>query len=197
MLSYFAVSAYALAHAGGDYHEVRDFLYPVEDCAPPCWQGIRPGVTDSISAVDTLRSLPWVTSLYSIQGIVINDSYISWKWNGQQPAMVDSERDGRIWFHNGLVYSIEIPLVISFAGVWGAFGAPESETAVRAPFFPPKVFYRADYLDGTLQFNSTVACPPNAEHLLAARVDASIAIPQAESTASKATKWLSCLNAQR
>ena len=172
ILSCIAMSAYVLAHAGGDFQSVREFLYPVEGCSPPCWQGIRPGITDSLEAVDHLRAMPWVKNLYSIQGIVINDSYISWKWDGSPPDVVDSKRDGRMWFHNGVVYSIEIPLVIPFSSVWGAFGAPEVETMLIAPLTPPQVFYVATYLGGSVAFSSTVICPPTALNLLSARVDA-------------------------
>ncbi len=197
ILACFAMSTYVLAHAAGDYQNVREFFYTTEDCAPPCWQGIRPGITDSLQAVDKLRALPWVTSLYSIQGIVINDSYIRWKWNGKQPELVDGERDGRMWFHNGTVYSIEIPLVIPLGTVWGAFESPQVETTFKTPFRPPQVFYNAAYLSGTLQFSSIVVCPPTGYHLLNMRVDATIAIAKNISKVPNPTRQLGCENAQR
>jgi len=197
ILSCFVVTVYALAHVGGDYYGVQTFLYPNEDCAPPCWQGIQPGITDSLTAVDKLRALPWVTGLYAIQGIVINDSYIRWKWNGKQPKIVDGERDGRMWFHNGTVYSIEIPLVISFGMVWGAFGTPQVETTFRTPFSPPQVFYNAAYLYRTLQFSGIVICPATGYHLLSMRVDATVATAKAISEAPTLIRQLGCDNAQR
>ncbi|MBI1281026.1 MAG: hypothetical protein GC179_23070 [Anaerolineaceae bacterium] len=197
LLSCLAVSAYALAHRVGNYQEVRQFLEPFDDCAAPCWQGIRPGITDSLEAVDKLRALPWVTGLYAIQGIVINDSYIRWKWNGNQPAIVDGQRDGRMWFHNGTVYSIEIPLRLSFGIVWSAFGPPQLETTFRTPFTPPQVFYNAAYLDGTLQFSGIVLCPPRGRHLLNARADATIALAKDMTKTLRSTRQLECENAQR
>jgi hypothetical protein len=171
ILSCTAMSAYILARVGGDYQSVRDFLSPVDGCPAPCWQGIRPGITDSLEAVDRLRAMPWAKNLYAIQGIIINDSYISWTWDGSPLDVVDSKRDGRMWFHNGLVYSIEIPLVIPFSSIWGAFGAPEVEMMLKAPLTPPQVFYVATYLGGTVAFRSTVICPPAALNPLTARVD--------------------------
>lgn len=192
-----AASAYTAAHVSGDFQPVRAFLNPIEGCGVPCWQGIRPGITGSLEAVDTLRALPWVTDLYTIQGIVINDSYIRWKWTGQQPEMVDGSRDGRMWFHNGLVYSIEIPLTIPFSTVWGAFGAPESETLLKAPLTPPSLFYSAAYLGSSVEFKSTVRCPPTGFQLLIARVDANFVIPKAPDHLSAPPTRLTCDNAQR
>ncbi len=197
ILSCTAMSAYGLAHAGGDFSSVRDFLSPVEGCSLPCWQGIRPGITDSLDAVDRLRAMPWVTNLYAIQGIVINDSYISWKWDGSPPDVVDPKRDGRMWFHNGLVYSIEIPLEIPFSSIWGAFGAPEGETMLKAPLNPPQVFYIATYLSGTIAFKSTVICPPSAFNILAAQVDANFAVTQLFDNPPTENTRVGCKNSRR
>ncbi len=197
ILSCLAVTAYVGAHAGGDFRSTQTFLYPVEGCDSPCWQGIRPGITDSLEAVDKLRLMPWATGLYAIQGIVSYDSYISWKWNGQQPDIIDAERDGRMWFHNGLVYSIEIPLKIPFATIWGAFGAPEHETTLKSPFKPPQVFYAATYFDETVEFNSIVLCPPNAQNILAARVDVNIAAAHDITDPLPITARLGCADVRR
>jgi hypothetical protein len=158
--------------AGG----IREFLLPTEHCAAPCWLGIRPGITDSREAVDILRAVPWVTDIYAIQGIVTNDSFIRWGWSGGQPGAVDSERDGQMWFHNGLVYEIDIPLTTSFSGIWGAFGAPETVTALKAPLTPAQVFYRALYFDQTVEIRGSVACPLNPYNLLSTRMDAHIVV---------------------
>jgi hypothetical protein len=155
---------------------LSDFLRPADDCASPCWQRIRPGITDSLEAVEKLKAIPGVTDIYAIQGIVTNDSFVRWGWNGEQPEGVDGEREGQMWFHDGMVYAIDIPLTVSLRAVWGAFGAPEAETALKAPLSPPQVFYRALYFDHTVEIRGTVVCPLNPYNLLATRVDAHIVV---------------------
>jgi hypothetical protein len=169
--------AYGSADRDGSHSALRDFLQPSAGCALPCWQGIRPGITGSLQAVDTLKAIPWVTDLYSIQGIVINDSFIRWGWTGQQPAIVDSQRDGQMWFHNGLVYEIDIPLNVSFSNVWAAFGPPEAVSALITPLMPPQASYRALYFHQSVEIRGNVVCPLNARNLLSTHMDARIAVP--------------------
>ena len=167
---------YSSAHGDSDSSVLREFLQPGADCALPCWQGIRPGVTGSLEAIEILKTIPWVKDIYSIQGIVINDSFVRWGWNGQQPDGVDSARDGQMWFHNGLVYAIDIPLTVSFDAIWSAFGAPETVSALIAPLRPPQVFYRASYFHQTVEIHGNVACPLNAYNLLDSRMDVHIVV---------------------
>jgi hypothetical protein len=168
----------ALVYGGvdrsGNDAELRAFLQPPAGCSLPCWQGIRPGVTSSLQAVDILNALSWVTDLYSTQGIVINDSLIRWGWTGQQPAIVDSERDGRIWFHNGLVYEIDLPLRVTFTHVWAAFGRPEAVSAFITPLMPPQVSYHAFYFGETVEVHGNTLCPLNGYNLLRTRMDARV-----------------------
>lgn len=196
-LSLAAIISYGLAKAADDFQSVRDFLTPPAGCPSPCWMGIRPGVTDSLEAVETLKALPWVTNLYAIQGIVINDSYIRWEWNGTQPPVVDGKRQGRMWFHNGLVYSIELPLTLTYSAVWGAFGAPEIEVTRRSPASPPQVFYSAAYFDGTMSFTGSVLCPPRGYNWLAAPVNIVIAVPKPADDLRPMANRAACENARR
>jgi hypothetical protein len=153
---------------------LRDFLQPPAGCPLPCWQGIRPGITSSLHAVDLLKALPWVTDLYSIQGIVASDSLIQWGWTGHQPDIVDSERDGQMWFHNGLVYEIDLPLRVTFTRVWDAFGRPEGVSTLITPLMPQQVSYRTFYFQQTVEIYGNTICPLNAYNLLDTRMDARI-----------------------
>lgn len=170
------MAAYATAYRDDSGDELRGFLHS-DECAAPCWQGIRPGVTPSFEAVAMLAALPWVTDLYTVQGIATSESYVRWGWTGEQPAIVDAESGGQMWFHNGLVYAIDIPLAVQFSTLWGAFGAPEAEVYQTAPLMPPQTFFHAYYFGRTLEIRGMVACPLSAGNRLAARVDAHIAAP--------------------
>lgn len=157
--------------------DVRRVLHPSEDCPQPCWLGIRPGLSSTGEAIDILKTLPWVTGIYTIQGVVTYDTFVGWKWSGQQPALIDSVRDGRMWTHNGVVYLIELPLEMSYAEMWNAFAAPETVNIMGTSLKPPAVFYFANYFRGALEAFSTVNCPLTAWNILAARVDVHIADP--------------------
>jgi hypothetical protein len=170
------VAAYAAAYRNDSGDDLRAFLHS-DTCAAPCWQGIRPGVTRSFVAVEMLEALPWVTDLYTVQGIATSESYVRWGWTGTPPAVVDTARNGQMWLHDGRVYAIDIPLAVQFSTVWGAFGAPEAEVYQTAPFAPPQTIFHAYYFGRTLEIRGSVACPLNAGNRLAARVDAHIAAP--------------------
>lgn len=187
-----AGAIYYGTHQGKTDLALVSFLHPSQECPSPCWEGIRPGITDSLEAVDKLRAIPWVTDIYAIQGIVTNDSYVRWRWKGQFPAHVDAERYGQMWFHNGIVYAIDLPLTVSFSNVWGAFGAPEIEIALKAPLTQPQIFYHALYFDKTLEITGTVKCPLNAHNLLSTPVDAHISISSDKVLMSALSSHLLC-----
>lgn len=162
--------------------ELRALLISDAACPQPCWQGIRPAQTSSTDAIAQLKTMPWVTNISAIQGIVTNDSIIRWKWNGQQSSIIDIERDGTIWLHNGLVYSIELPLKASFAQVWQAAGKPQNTLIIKAPRPTPSVFYHALYADGLTDVFGISPCPLSAWTLLSMPVDVHFASEKAPST---------------
>ena len=162
--------------------EVQTLIGISESCAQPCWQGIRPATTSSTDAIARLNAMPWVVNISAIQGIVTNDSIIRWKWSGQQAKIIDGERDGTIWLHNGLVYSIEIPLKISFASIWQAVGKPQDTLIIKAPRAMPAVFYHAYYAAGLIDIYGITPCPLSAWNLFSMPVDAHFASEKAPNT---------------
>lgn len=164
--------------------ELRTLFNSDAACPQPCWQGIRPAQTSSTDAIAQLKTMPWVTDISAIQGIVTNDSIIRWKWNGQQSGIIDSERDGTIWLHNGLVYSIELPLKVSFAQVWQAVGKSQDTLIIKAPRPIPSVFYHALYANGLTDVFGIAPCPLRAWTLLSMPVDVHLASEKAPTTSS-------------
>jgi hypothetical protein len=156
-------------------HEVigqaASLLLPPNDCPAPCWHGIRPGETSSGDGIERLGSLSWVTQISVIQGIVSYDSIVRWDWTAASPSLIDRERDGRMWTHNGSVYLIELPVNISLAVALGALGPPDEVEALRAPQSPPAVFLHVYYQSGRLALQATVPCPATFWQVLAARVN--------------------------
>jgi hypothetical protein len=130
------------------------------DCPAPCWQGIRPGSTNSSAGIDRLNQMPWITDLSVIQGIVSYDSVVRWAWQ-QPPNGIDGSRDGRMWTHQGQVYLIELPLTLNLATVWNALGPPDWIALTRSPQQPPAVFLHAYYDAGRLELDGMVECPVN------------------------------------
>jgi hypothetical protein len=67
-------------------------LHPVllrENCPPPCFMGIRPGVTAMTEAVTILQALPWVEHLeigYNPSG---QPNTLHWQWSAASPLRPD------------------------------------------------------------------------------------------------------------
>ena len=53
-----------------------------QPCAPPCWEGITPGLTRVDSAVAMLNRHPMVTAIQIYRPLLGDDGQISWRWNG-------------------------------------------------------------------------------------------------------------------
>ncbi|MEZ4671716.1 MAG: hypothetical protein R3E39_27745 [Anaerolineae bacterium] len=178
-----AILAFGLPQTTDDplVAELRPMFSPNSTCPQPCWQGIRPARTSGTDAISQLKTLPWVTNISAIQGIVTKDSIIRWKWNGLQSSIIDNERDGTIWLHNGLVYSIELPLKVSFAQVWQAAGEPQNTVIIKAPRSTPTVFYHALYANGLTDVFGILPCPLSAWTLLSMRVDVHLTSEQSPS----------------
>lgn len=97
-----------------DDSDIRAFFTPPPGCEPPCWQGIRPGVT-------TLSEANAVIQRY---GILEGPPTIQrWEWNESKPVFIRS-RVGRLVAWNEIVYQVELPDVIGLSDVLITFGRP-------------------------------------------------------------------------
>jgi hypothetical protein len=195
LLSGAAVLAYSAAHTEETSQALSEFLHPGE-CPSPCWQGIRPGFTRSGPAIDILRAHPWVTNLHSIQG-GRNESFVRWNWTGEQPPVVNPRSQGGMWFYNGQVYAILIPLTVQFSDVWAALGAPEAELFQTVRLDLPRAFYNAYYFGRTLEIRGTIDCPLNTRNLLEGHVEVFIAVPEQHVSAVSPSENALCRFANR
>lgn len=71
--------------------DVRAFLLPPEDCAPPCFLGVRPGVTRSVRAREILLAQPWVVEVRR------GGAFFFIQADPAHPGLADSEYDNYYW----------------------------------------------------------------------------------------------------
>lgn len=128
-------------------------LLTPETCAPPCWAGIRIGVTTREEALALLAANPWVGQVFS------SEQQISWRWSGAQPALIDGERDGLIGLGGGVVQRIRLQTRIRFGDLWTLYGAPDDTLMVRLISSRSSAFQIARYDAISAQAISTFRCP--------------------------------------
>ena len=86
-------------------------------CAPPCFLGIRPGVTTRAESLALLQAHPWVAEIDAKAGY----STLSWTWNGSQPAFL---QDGRLSIMDDVVARIDLLTGADAATTALVLGAP-------------------------------------------------------------------------
>lgn len=103
-----------------DDHELRDLLLP-ERCPPPCFIGIRPGVTRLDEALEILNASGWVES-YDYQPNAIS---MTIKWNTYRPAWLDNS-DSYLSIADGLVTEVNLTTTLTL---------DEIQLGMREPIF--------------------------------------------------------------
>jgi len=81
-----------------DNGDIEAFINAPENCEGDCLMGIRPTVTTVRDAMTHLREHVWVVDVRQVASGTGYGS-ISWQWSGQQPALVDTNREGRLTFY--------------------------------------------------------------------------------------------------
>lgn len=155
-----------------DDHSIS-YLLISDDCAAPCFLGIRPGITTAGEAVKLLENHEWVTNIearYTDFGQSTNTfwGYIYWQWIPDSPfwthkpsyklGLHDSYLrilDGRV---NEIAFSTSLPLgalVLNF----GRDGMYALERPDRYGTRPYPVLHHFYYPDLGLVFASISRCP--------------------------------------
>ena len=116
-----------LAH---DSVDLRGLLR-CETGAETCLMGIVPGETSADAVIAHLHQHAWVDQFQRRRGMDMDSGLILWTWSGAQPAAINPQVDGRLWYENSLVRYVEIPLQIGIGEFWLALGAPETGRLVR------------------------------------------------------------------
>lgn len=127
-----------------------------EACGVPaaalCWQGIHIGQTTRSEALAILRAHPWIGDIFETA------LTISWRWNGQQPALIDGERDGLVRIEGGIVRQIRMQTRATFGDLWLAYGPPDSALLVR-PFSLSSTYQIVQYSELGFHLVFTAGCP--------------------------------------
>jgi hypothetical protein len=155
----FALLVAAIRLQPRDDTAMRAF-FSAENCAAPCFLGIRPNVTTHDEAADILRAQPWVGKL-----TVSRDS-LYWAWNGKQPAFINPRsgdfKNGQISFARGLVASISVSTEMNWGQFRVVFGKPDKELFVAGESpsgYYPYLFHSAAYQAGGFEVDTNTFCP--------------------------------------
>lgn len=113
---------------------LRALLLPDAGCAPPCFMGIRAGLTEGGQVRDLLSSHAWVARPpLSIRPINdANTQLYVWDWSGQQPKFVDTFWQGEVRVYKRIVRGVTVHTHIPFGAVWLALGGTRRGVAVFA-----------------------------------------------------------------
>jgi hypothetical protein len=146
---------------------MRAMLTPPAGCAPPCFLGIRPGVTTRDEALAILRVHPWVKDLMD------DTTGISWRW--RDIPQLGSLPDGSpsTPFLAGILYKGDKVDRISMdtSIMWGdfllLFGSPDQVSIenIRAPSVAYHLF-GAVYNAQHFEIQTMTQCPINSPRSL-------------------------------
>ena len=160
---------------------MRDFF--TSPCAPPCFMGIRPGITTTEQALALLRAHPWVKGVSPAASTFGTGarSYtnIYWGWTGQQPAFIfDASSASLPYLHiyKGIVQYIRLVTHIPYGAAWLILGMPSSGSLIVDG--NNLGIQTVTYFGGMLAFDSNIACPMNS----AVRWNAPISITYSDGT---------------
>lgn len=114
----------AQSQAGG--YDLRDMLFQ-EDCAPPCFMGLHPGVTTAHDAATLLREHIWVDSVEN-RLVGGQGGYIYWYWNARHaPGWIDTQARGVIWIAGGRVDQMWVGTKFALGELLLQLGNPDIE----------------------------------------------------------------------
>jgi hypothetical protein len=114
--------AHGLAYDAAYFRGLHDFVAAPENCAAPCFLGIRPGITMRDEALARLQAYPGVHDVY------VEGSAIGWHWDLTRSPYLDSEDAApRLTLdEHGVVDQILVVTRVRVADIWTAFGAPDN-----------------------------------------------------------------------
>jgi hypothetical protein len=140
-----------------DDANLQSFL-SLDACALPCFMGIRPGLTNTQEAIRLLEQHEWVEKVtHHIWFGGPNRSTYSWSWSGFQPALLNYTAPGVFTTNGNIVDMLQVSTMISLGDFW-LLGQPERSLLAHEP---GQLTYRAIYLNGALQIETTPVCPLN------------------------------------
>lgn len=143
---------------------LRRLLTSSDGCAPPCFMGIRPGVTTLDEALAILGASEQVA------GITRQTSYVDvlhWQWAGAPNDVIDPAVPGRLLIEDEVINEISVGTRLTFGDVWlllgpaqrGSFMIGALSVPSLHPGFQSAAFHTALYPDASLQVAFQATCP--------------------------------------
>jgi hypothetical protein len=144
-----------------DDTDLRAALMPPDNCASPCFIGIRPGDTSAGAALTILENHAWVRT------VNIMETPISWEWSGAQPDWIESVVPGHLVTERFIVENREDGVTgvyfqtrLTLAEVYMLLGQPDQSwfrmADSRLGIQPQHTVYYERY---RLQVTSPLRCP--------------------------------------
>jgi hypothetical protein len=121
----FSLSIALIRAQSDDAQDLRTFLMPPSGCPPPCWQGIRPGVTNVYDVMTLLQENIWIRSVHYENYSTFSNGYVRWNWSVLHPPAVRENGFSNLWFDQNIAQSFHIGTEIPFGEVWLALGKPD------------------------------------------------------------------------
>ena len=103
-----------------DDRSLRQILLP-DDCAAPCFMGIRPGITTVNEALEILRSSGWVSAVQKQP----NSNWIIVRWNQFAPSWLSNNELALATLNTGIA-EIHLPTRLSLNRIELLMGRAES-----------------------------------------------------------------------
>lgn len=150
-----------------DNHDLHALLMP-DNCAMPCFMGIRPGVTTFRQAIVILESHHWVgdIQIFDYDPTHSADKIVEWGWNGSEPPFLQTTWTNQpTWMRtqDGIVVEMEIATNFRLADIFIRLGRPvrggfdliSNTTSLSNNVYPPLGF----------RVSGTISCPITLDRL--------------------------------
>ena len=147
------------------YHDagLKDLLNGA--CAPPCWQGIYPGVTTDEEALAIMQEFDLALNVGS--RFERRTGQVFWRWSADTATYLDlsSPHLPYVWLRNNVVSHIFLPGFYAYVDTFLALGSPEKVYIFTDPTFRSGyAIYVAAY-PGDFYVTSLLLCEAKARDL--------------------------------
>lgn len=147
-----------------DDSALRLFFIPPENCAAPCWLGIRPGVTTVDEALGLLTAHEWVA------GVRQNSAFYDLEWSGKQPVWIDTTFRSHFRAQGDVVESVRVRTTLPTGAIMALLGRPETGV-ISSPLNQAGLRHTARYTRSGVEISSLSLCPLNRDSLWYAPVE--------------------------
>lgn len=134
---------------------IRLFIMPPDGCPAPCWQGIRPGITNTDTALRLLRSSPWVGSVQTQFYLGYSNGWITWQWDGSQPPLTARTGQDNLGIYYSTVQNISIMTRIRYGDLLLTLGKPDW---VKRDVLAGTIYLDHAYLNPSFLVKLKLAC---------------------------------------